>query len=191
MRRFRALAAGDADDLADAVEVFRGELLEGFYVRDSPGFDAWYVREADALQRELGAALGRLVRALTERGEYGRAIRHAQRWLALDPLHEPAHRELIRLYALDGDRAAALAQYRDCVRTLSQELGVPPVDETAALFEQVSEGTLGRARAGAPRPPPAVAARRRRSCRSSAASVELAALLGRARRGPARRARSR
>ena len=72
----------------------------------------------------------------------GSAIRYAQRWLALDPLHEPAHRELIRLYALDGDRAAALAQYRDCVRTLSQELGVGPVEETAALFEQVSEGTL-------------------------------------------------
>ncbi len=142
VRRFRELADGDATALAEAVEVFRGELLEGFYVRDSPAFDAWYVREADALQRELGAALGRLVRALEERREYGRAIGHAQRWLALDPLHEPAHRELIRLYALDGDRAAALAQYRDCVRTLSQELGVAPVDETAALFEQVSEGTL-------------------------------------------------
>ena len=142
VRRFRELADGDATALAEAVEVFRGELLEGFYVRDSPAFDAWYVREADALQRELGAALGRLVRALEERREYGRAIGHAQRWLALDSLHEPAHRELIRLYALDGDRAAALAQYRDCVRTLSQELGVAPVDETAALFEQVSEGTL-------------------------------------------------
>jgi DNA-binding SARP family transcriptional activator len=144
VRRFRALASPDAtpEELASAVEVFRGELLEGFSLRDNPEFDAWYVYEADALQRELGAALGRLVVALAERGEYGRAIPYARRWLALDPLHEPAHRELIRLYALDGDRAAALAQYRECVRTLSQELGVPPVEETAVLFEQVSEGTL-------------------------------------------------
>ncbi len=137
---FRSLS--DAGELEAAVEVFRGELLEGFYLKDSPGFDAWQVREADTLQRELGSALGKLVRALSEAGHYGKGIRYAQRWLALDPLHEPAHRALIRLYALDGDRAAALAQYRDCVRTLSQELGVPPVDETAALFEQVSEGTL-------------------------------------------------
>jgi DNA-binding SARP family transcriptional activator len=157
VRRFRALARGGAGELADAVEVYRGELLEGFYVRDSPGFDAWYQHEADTLQRELGSALGRLVRALTEGGEYGAAIRHARRWLALDPLHEPAHRALIRLYALDGDRAAALAQYRDCVRTLSQELGVPPVDETAALFEQISEGTLVAPAPAAPvAPPPAV-----------------------------------
>jgi DNA-binding SARP family transcriptional activator/Tfp pilus assembly protein PilF len=154
VRRFRALVA--AGELAAAVDVFRGELLEGFYVRDSPGFDAWYVQEADALQRELASALGRLVRALTGNGDYGGAIRHAKRWLALDPLHEPAHRELIRLYALDGDRAAALAQYRDCVRTLSQELGVPPVDETATLFEQVSEGTLVAPAPAAPAPAPTV-----------------------------------
>jgi DNA-binding SARP family transcriptional activator len=143
-RRFRSLVGADAttQELEQAVGLFSGELLEGFSLRDSPEFDAWYAYEADALQRELGSALGRLVRTLLRRGEYGAAIPHAQRWLAVDDLHEPAHRELIRLYALNGDRAAALAQYRRCVRTLNQELGVGPVDETAALFEQVSEGTL-------------------------------------------------
>ena len=143
-RRFRSLARPGAtlQELEQAVGLYAGPLLEGFALRDSPEFDAWLAFEADTLARELGAALGRLVRALLERGEYGVAIPYAQRRLALDELHEPAHRELIRLYALSGDRAAALAQYRQCVRTLSRELGVAPVDETAALFEQVSEGTL-------------------------------------------------
>ena len=124
VRRFRSLAAADAgpEQLTEAAEVFGGELLEGFSLRDSREFEAWYVYEADALARELGAALGRLVRLLVARGEYGDAIGHARRWLALDPLHEPAHRELIRLYALSGDRAAALGQYRECVRTLSAPL---------------------------------------------------------------------
>ena len=62
--------------------------------------------------------------------------------LELDPFTEPTHRELIRLYAWSGDRAAALEQYRNCVRTLSQELGVAPLDETAALYEQVNDGSL-------------------------------------------------
>jgi tetratricopeptide (TPR) repeat protein len=79
---------------------------------------------------------------LLGRGDYSAAIPQARRWLALDELHEPAHRELIRLYALAGERAAALGQYRSCVRTLSQELGVAPTDETAELYEQVSEGTV-------------------------------------------------
>ena len=145
VRRFRALAGDDAspEDLAAAVELSRGELLEGFALRDSPEFDAWQVYEADELRRELGSALARLVKLVGARGDYSRAIAYARRRLELDRLHEPAHRELIRLYAFSGDRAAALGQYRDCVRTLSQELGVGPVEETAALFEQVSEGTLG------------------------------------------------
>jgi DNA-binding SARP family transcriptional activator len=144
VRRFRALAAelDSQERLAAAVDLFRGDLLEGFALRDSPEWDAWQVYEADALRRELSAALGRLVALVAASGDYTTAIGHARRWLELDALHEPAHRELIRLYALSGDRAAALDQYRACVRTLSQELGVAPVEETAALFEQVSEGTL-------------------------------------------------
>src|SRR5206468_2042373 len=70
------------------------------------------------------------------------AVPHARRWLEVDPLHEPAHRELIRLYAWSGDRAGALEQYRNCVRTLSQELGVAPLDETARLYEEVNDGSL-------------------------------------------------
>jgi DNA-binding SARP family transcriptional activator len=144
VQRFRALAGEEAslEDLAAAVELSRGELLEGFALRDSPEFDAWQVYEADELRRELGSVLGRLVELVSAHGDYSRAIAYARRRLELDRLHEPAHRELIRLYALNGNRAAALAQYRDCVRTLTQELGVAPVEETAALFEQVSEGTL-------------------------------------------------
>src|SRR5258707_667895 len=65
----------------------------------------------------------------------------AARRLALDPLHEPAHRQLIRAYAAGGDRSAALEQYRECVRVLDRELGVRPLDETTALYHAIAEGT--------------------------------------------------
>ncbi len=94
---------------------------------------------------------------------------HARRWLALDPLHEPAHRELIRLHALTGDRTAALEQYRACVRTLSRELGVAPLQETAELYEQVNDGTL-TAPVAAPRARCPGARRSPRRCRSSCRS---------------------
>ena len=54
----------------------------------------------------------------------------------------PAHQALIRLLAASGDRAGALAQYRECVRTLTRELGVPPLSETQRLYEEVNEGTF-------------------------------------------------
>jgi DNA-binding SARP family transcriptional activator len=145
--RFRELAA--AGELEAAIAQFRGELLEGFGLRDAPAFEDWQRGESDALRRELAAVLGSHVEATGD-------LALARRWLELDPLHEPAHRALIRLYARAGDRAAALGQYRECVRTLSRELGVPPLAETTRLYEAISEGTLERpADAGvAPAPAP-------------------------------------
>jgi DNA-binding SARP family transcriptional activator len=144
VERFRALAADNAslESLSAAVALHSGSFLEGFSLRDSHEFDDWQAREADTLGRELSSALRRMVEMLAAGGEYERALPLARRWLDVDPLHEPAHRELIRLYAWSGDRAAALEQYRECVRTLTQELGVSPLDETSKLFEQVNEGTL-------------------------------------------------
>ncbi|HEV2776287.1 MAG TPA: AAA family ATPase [Solirubrobacteraceae bacterium] len=150
--RFRRLARDDAStpDLAAAAAVFGGDLLEGFALRGNVEFDDWCRSQADDLRRELSAVLMRLVAGLTARGSYEQALLHARRWLSVDALHEPAHRELIRLYALTGDRAAALEQYRDCVRTLSRELGVAPLRETADLYEQINDGRLT---AGPRRPP--------------------------------------
>jgi DNA-binding SARP family transcriptional activator/predicted ATPase len=142
VRRFRELAGEDAtqEDLDAAVELFAGDFLEGFGLRDSPDFDGWQISEGEGLRRELCDALRRLVALLVSTGRYEAAIPPARRWLEADPTHEPAHRELIRLYAAAGERGAALAQYRDCVRILNRELGVPPLAETVTLYEQVNQG---------------------------------------------------
>ena len=154
---FRRLAAEGAstDDLGAAVAQYSGRFLDGFALRDSVEFDDWQGIQAEVLSRELGSALRRLVAGLVQRGEHEPALAHARRWLELDALHEPAHRELIRLHALTGDRAAALEQYRDCVRTLSGELGVSPLQETAELYEQVNDGSLTPPAQAAQRPPAA------------------------------------
>jgi DNA-binding SARP family transcriptional activator len=153
VERFRALTAEGAseDSLGRGAALFSGDFLDGFSLRDSPEFDDWQTGQAGVLERELASALRRLVELLVARGDFEHALPRAQRWLELDPLHEPAHRELIRLYAWSGDRAAALEQYRTCVRTLSRELGVAPVEETATLYEQLNERGLA--------PPPAAVAR--------------------------------
>ena len=76
VRRFRSLAAegAAAAELAEAVELFRGELLEGFALRDSPEFDAWQITEARALERELAYALRRLVEIHVVDGQLERAL---------------------------------------------------------------------------------------------------------------------
>jgi DNA-binding SARP family transcriptional activator len=125
--------------LAEAAALYRGDFLSGFTLRDSPAFDDWQFFQSETLRRELAGALERLVRCHAARREYEPAIAHARRWLALDPLHEPAHRQLMQLYAQSGQHAAALRQYRECVRILEEELSVPPLEETTRLYESIKE----------------------------------------------------
>ena len=132
--------------LAEAVALHRDDFMAGFGLRDSVAFDDWQFFQAEGLRRELAGALERLARGLAARVEWEPAIAHARRWLALDPLHEPAHRLLLSLYAWSGQRAAALRQYRECVRVLGKELGVAPLEETTGLYRAVQEND--------PPPPP-------------------------------------
>ncbi|HYO31956.1 MAG TPA: AAA family ATPase [Nocardioidaceae bacterium] len=127
-------------DLERALDVFRGDFLEGFSVRDAPPFEDWAQVEGEGLRRELVATLSDLAGSREAAGDRVGALRVVQRWLSLDPLDESAHRGLIRLYAEVGDRGAALTQYRECVRTLFHELGVPPLTETTELYEAINRG---------------------------------------------------
>ena len=127
--------------LAEAVGLWRADFLAGFGLRDSVDFDDWQFFHADELRTELGSALAHLVRLHAGARDFDAALPHARRWLELDPLHEPAHRRLIELYAWSGRRAAALRQYRDCVRLLDRELGVAPLAETTALWEAINDSS--------------------------------------------------
>lgn len=130
--------------LAEAVDLYRGDFLAGFTLRDAPDFDTWQTYTGETLRLELGEALESLALAHSSRDAFERALPHARRWLALDPLCEPAHRCLMRLYAGLGDRAAAFAQYESCTKALQSELGIPPEPETTALFEQLKAGLVPR-----------------------------------------------
>ena len=128
--------------LKQAADLDRGSFLAGFGLRDSAAFDDWQQLAGDEVQREVASVLDRLAAALAAAGNPTHAIACARRRLALDPLHESAHRQLIRLLAEVGDRQAAMEQYRDCVRVLDRELGVRPLDETTALYHAIVEGSL-------------------------------------------------
>ena len=134
VRSFRRLITDGRLD--DAAAAYTGDFLSGFTLRDSPDFDEWQTAQADALRRELAGVLERLASSEEPR----RAIAYAKRWLELDPLHEPAHRALMRIHARAGDRVAALRQFHECERILDRELGVAPLAETVLLARAIEHG---------------------------------------------------
>jgi predicted ATPase/DNA-binding SARP family transcriptional activator len=125
--------------LAQAVALYRDDFLAGFTLRDSPGFDDWQFFQTQELRDDLARALEQLAQGHGERGEFEPAVAYARRWVALDPLHEPAHCLLMQLYAGSGQRAAALRQYEACEQVLREELGLPPDETTTRLFQAIKE----------------------------------------------------
>jgi DNA-binding SARP family transcriptional activator len=161
LARFEALVAscrehghapGDAcpacvAPLEEAARLHRGDFLAGFSLRDSPSFDDWQYFQAERLRRELAGTLERLAAAQVGQHRWDEAVDAARRFLSLDPLHEPAHRQLMRIYAWSGRRGAALRQFQACQRVLADELGVEPLEETVAVHQAIQTGRL-------PPPPP-------------------------------------
>jgi len=136
--------------LESAAALYRDDFLSGFSLRDSPEFDDWQAFQGDRLRRRLADVLERLVLARVMAGRAADAVEEARRWLSLDLLQEPAHAVLMRLFAWTGQRSEALKQYRDCVRVLDRELGVPPLTQTTALYEAIRSDRLPPAPKGQP-----------------------------------------
>ena len=142
--------------LTKAVGLYRDDFLAGFGLRDSVNFDDWQFIESEQLRREFAGALDQLSAGHAGRGEHAQAIELGQRRVALDHLHEPAHRHLVQLYARSDQRASGIRQYRKCVRILDEELGVPPLEETTELYAAIKQGAS--APAAQPASPAPVAA---------------------------------
>ncbi len=116
--------------LEKADNLYRGELLPGCY-------DEWILPERDRLREHHLQALEQLLRLFEERGDTVTAIRYAQRLLGLNPLSEDLYRRLMRLFALNNDRASALHVYYTCVTTLQREMGVDPDPATREAYERL------------------------------------------------------
>lgn len=138
--------------LAEAAALYRGDFLAGFTLRDSAEFDDWQFAQAERLRAELATVLEGLAAGRAATTDLAGALDAARRWLALDPLREEAHRQVMRLYAWSGQRNAALRQYRECMRILEHELGVAPLAETTELYEAIKEHRLAPPVANLPGP---------------------------------------
>jgi DNA-binding SARP family transcriptional activator len=154
----RAVELGTPATLAEAARLYRGDLLAGLAVKEAPAFEEWLLGERERLRELALEGLAKLLAHQRASGAAEAAVQTALKLAALDPLQEPVHRTLMRLYAQLGRRGAALRQYQACVAVLQQELGVEPEAETQQLYQELvrersparERGARGPARAESP-----------------------------------------
>ncbi|MCA9921950.1 MAG: hypothetical protein KC421_06255, partial [Anaerolineales bacterium] len=142
------LTRSTAVHMAQAVALYQGPFLAGFYVRQANNFSEWAILEQERLQQLAIHGMSQLVEFYAQRQQWPEGIGLGQRLVNLDPMREESQRQLMWLFALSGQRPAALEQYQTCLDVLEAELGVEPAAETTALYERIKEGDFEQADAG-------------------------------------------
>jgi len=129
-----ALARGAREQ---ALELYRGDLLQGFHVGGAPMFERWVdQRRADLQARARSAAWG-LAQESQAEGKTVAAARWARRTLELAVDDETVLQDVVRLLDRVGDRAGAVREYDLFAERLREDLDVAPAPETRALVEQI------------------------------------------------------
>jgi len=126
----RDLEPQAAQSLQSAVQLYGGDLLEGWH-------QDWCLYERERLQNAYLGILDKLMGYCETHQEYEAGLEYGVRILRYDRSRERAHRRLMRLHCLAGDRVAALHQFERCVEALDEELGVKPDKRTQALYQEI------------------------------------------------------
>lgn len=131
------LTPPQADALRRAVDLYTGDLLEHWYAD-------WCLLERERLRDLYLMALKKLSHYAEYVGNYDEGVSWGARMLAVDPARECAHRQLMRLRYLAGDRTGALRQYARCAGVLDAELGVRPSEATRTLHTRIQNDAVRR-----------------------------------------------
>jgi DNA-binding SARP family transcriptional activator/tetratricopeptide (TPR) repeat protein len=145
VRRFAALLGAppsQAPPLAEALRLYRGDFLAGFTLPDVPEFDDWAAAERERYRRLAVRGWAALASQHELARDWTAALDALEQAIAFDPLQEDIQRTALRLQYLAGDRAGAIRRYDQLRRLLDDELGVPPMDETRALYDAIITDSL-------------------------------------------------
>jgi DNA-binding SARP family transcriptional activator len=142
------LARGEVtslDDLIEIVQLYRGELLPGFY-------DQWTVIERERLLLAYHQKMNLLLECLIKSAQWQEALKWGEQWIRLAYSPEPAFRALMIAHAGLGDQGMVSATYQRCREDLNRDLGLEPSPETQHLFQQLVAGEALPTILGLPEP---------------------------------------
>lgn len=129
------LSAEDFEATQYAVNLYKGDLLEGWY-------QDWCIFERERFQMMNLTLLDKLVQYCEIHQKYEAGLSYGWQILRHDHAYERAHRQMMRLYSMAGDRTQALHQYQRCIQALRDELGIEPSARTKLLYEQIYSDTF-------------------------------------------------
>ncbi|WP_026893651.1 AfsR/SARP family transcriptional regulator [Clostridiisalibacter paucivorans] len=123
--------------LEELYELYRGEFLEGFYIKGCPEFNDWIFYKREKYQRKYFEISHLLVEQYVHKGMYYKSIDLLEEMLKINPLQEELYEKLIKIYLAKEDRSAALKHYKRCCTILREELNIGPGVKIKELYKEI------------------------------------------------------
>jgi DNA-binding SARP family transcriptional activator len=127
----------EPSQLKSGLDLFQGDFLQDFYLPDSAAFEDWVIIQREVYRRMAKRGFNLLSKFYESRQNYSDALDALDRALLIEPLQEDLQREAMRLVYLAGDRPGAIRRYEHLIKLLDEEMGVPPMAETRALYDAI------------------------------------------------------
>jgi serine/threonine-protein kinase len=127
----------DANRPEEALALYRGDLLEGFFVTAAPGFEQWLEEERARLRARAAAGAWTVAERRARCGDADDAARWGKRALGLSHDDELVLQRLLRLLEQLGDRVRAVLEYHAFARRMRREYEMEPSAETRRIVDAI------------------------------------------------------
>lgn len=132
-------------EFEEAATLYRGPLLDGFFLSEAPEFERWLEEERQRLASEYRKALEVLAIAARDRNAYQAAVEWWKRRAAQDPYDSRVALEFMQALDASGNPAGALQHAALHQRRLHEEFGLAEAPEIAAAAERIRHQPATRA----------------------------------------------
>ena len=133
----RPLPPETTHQLQAALDLYRGDFLASFSLKEGREFEAWILLRREQLKRLASLDLHRFVAHNLATGDYQQGLRYAEQLLELDAYDDAAQRQRMWLLVRCGQPHVALQQFENFSQLLAEELGLEPMPETTQLYRHI------------------------------------------------------
>lgn len=126
--------------VADAVDLYRGDLLEGFHISDESEFERWLASERARYADLFAKALERLAEERERASDPAGAVVYWRRLANRAPYNSRLALRLMRALVSAGDPAAAVQHAHIHKTLLREELDIAPDAELDAFLQRIRSG---------------------------------------------------
>lgn len=138
-------------DAQRAIGLYRGEFLQGFYVKNAKLFEEWMMKTRYRMKKKYIDSLNICMEKALKDKDTQKAEDYAKSLIQIDEFDENPYRVLMNLYRERGNYAKVLECYHTLADLLDRELGIKPDELTKQIFCEAFEKMNDKNREKTPR----------------------------------------